>query len=293
MKNNTKGIILAGGNGSRLYPLTKGTSKQLLPVYDKPMIYYPLSTLMKAGIKEILIITTEKDLLRYRELFSDGKWLGLSISYVTQKYPNGIAEAFILGAKFIGMSNVCLILGDNIFHSENINIKLEIALNNLNNNLCTIFSLKHKNPERFGVIEFKKNKEIVKITEKPSSPVSEFIVSGIYFYTNDVIKISRNLTPSLRNELEITDINNIYIKKNKLKCVFLEDDLYWSDTGTYDSLLESSSFFYKIELEKGNKIACIEEIAYQMGYITKDNLLSIAKSMENSNYGKYLKDLIN
>jgi len=283
-----KGIILAGGYGSRLYPLTLGTSKQLLPVYDKPMIYYPLSTLMHAGIRNILIISSNEDLPRFRNLLGNGSHIGLNISYAQQKKPNGIAESLIIGSHFIGKDDVCLILGDNIFHGNNFITLLDKARLNLQNNCSTIFGAEVSNPNDFGVIEFDSENKIYKIVEKPDHTTSKDIVSGLYYYTNDVINIARNLKPSLRGELEITDINNHYISQNKLKLVKLDSEISWIDTGTYDSLIQASKYFQDYENKTGKKAACIEEIALNLKYIDTSELTSIANSMKTSNYGKYL-----
>ncbi len=284
----TKGIILAGGYGTRLYPLTYGTSKQLLPVYDKPMIYYSLSTLMNAGIKDIMIISTPNDLPRFKDLFKDGKHIGLNISYAHQKNPNGIAESLIIGADFIGNDNICLILGDNIFHGNNFISLLDKARLNLENNYSTIFGVEVDNPNDFGVIEFDSENKIHNIVEKPDNALSNIIVSGLYYYTNDVVKIANNLKPSLRGELEITDINNHYLSQNKLRLVILDSEISWIDTGTYDSLIQASKFFQDYENKTTKKVACIEEIALSLRYIDKTKLISMANSMKNSNYGKYL-----
>ena len=289
----TKGIILAGGYGTRLYPLTYGTSKQLLPVYDKPMIYYSLSTLMNAGIKDIMIISTPNDLPRFKDLFKDGKHIGLNISYAHQKNPNGIAESLIIGADFIGNDNICLILGDNIFHGNNFISLLDKARLNLENNYSTIFGVEVDNPNDFGVIEFDSQNKIHNIVEKPDNASSNIIVSGLYYYTNDVLQIAMNLKPSPRGELEITDINNHYLSQNKLRLVKLDSETSWIDTGTYDSLIKASKYFQDYEDKTAKKVACIEEIAFDMGYIDNKKLISIANSMRNSNYGKYLQKIIN
>ena len=285
---NVKGIVLAGGAGSRLYPLTFGTSKQLLPVYDKPMIYYPIASLLYAGIKEILIISSPKDLPRYKDLLNNGSHLGVNIEYAEQQTPNGIAEAFLIGDKFISEDNVCLILGDNIFHGNKFEIYLKDAFKNLNKGFSTIFGYKVSNPEEFGVIETDNNGEIINIIEKPSHTESNLIVSGMYFYTNDVVEIAKTLKPSNRNELEISDINNIYLKLNNLKLIRLSSDFYWSDTGTYDSLISASQYFQNIEKRTGNKYGCIEEIVYNLGYINKNQFLSNIENLKNSSYGRYL-----
>lgn len=289
----TKGIILAGGYGSRLHPLTLATSKQLIPVYDKPMIYYPLSTLMQAGIRDILIISTKKDLPRFKDLLNDGSKIGLSISYKLQNKPNGIAEAFIIGSDFIGDNNVCLILGDNIFHGNNFTNYLKNAQDNLKNDYSTIMGVDVNIPNDFGVIEFDSKKNIVKIIEKPNVTKSKTIVSGLYFYTNDVKRIAKSLKPSKRGELEITDLNNKYIADNKLKLVKLSSKISWIDTGTYDSLIEASKYFKEYENKTGKKVGCIEEIALSLNYINKSQMLKIANSMIKSSYGKYLLDILN
>ena len=252
--SNIKGIILAGGHGSRLFPLTIGTSKQLLAVYDKPMIYYPMYTLMLAGIKEILIISTPEDLPRYNKLFGNGNMLGLKISYEKQIKPNGIAESFIIGKKFIGNSHVCLVLGDNIFYGDKLVDYLKKGLNNLKKNSSTIYGLDVINPKEFGVVKFDGKNNLEKIVEKPKLFISNTIVSGLYMYTNDVIEIVKNLKPSSRNELEITDINNIYINKTKLRLIKLDKDISWIDTGTYDSMLKASNFFQELEKKNRRKI---------------------------------------
>ena len=288
----TKGIILAGGHGTRLFPLTLGTSKQLLPVYDKPMIYYPLSVLMNAGIKEILIISTKNDIPKFKNLLNNGNKLGLNISYEIQPQPNGIAESFIIASKFIGNDNVCLILGDNIFYGPKFYLSLEKAKSNLLKGDSTVFGVTVSNPEEFGVVYFNKNNEITKILEKPKNPKNNLIVSGLYFYTNDVIKIAHSLVPSKRGELEITDVNNIFLAKNNLSIIKLDSTTKWIDTGTYNSLLEASNFFQNLETDSGKKIACIEEIAFNLKYINKFQLNDIAKSMINSEYGKYLLKII-
>ncbi len=287
-----KGIILAGGNGSRLYPLTFGTSKQLLPVYDKPMIYYPLSVFMQAGIKDILIISTVEDSPKFKKLLGNGSNIGLNIDYETQIKPNGIAESFIIGKDFIGSDNVCLILGDNIFHGKDFISNVIIAKENLKNGFSSIFGVSVDNPENFGVIEFDDNNNIVKIIEKPENSKSNIIVSGLYFYTNDVIKIAMNLEPSYRGELEITDINNYFLSQDKLSLVALDSEISWSDAGTYDSLIMASKYFQEYENITAKKVACIEEIALELGYIDKKKLMSLANSMRNSNYGRYLLKLL-
>ena len=287
-----KGIILAGGTGSRLYPLTIGTSKQLLPVYDKPMIYYPLSVFMQAEIKDILIISSEHDLPKFKKLLGDGSNLGIKISYKVQFEPNGIAESFIIGEDFICDDNVCLILGDNIFHGEKFISNLNTAKKDLSNGYSSIFGVSVQNPESFGVIEFDDKYNIIDISEKPIFAKSNIIVSGLYFYTNDVVKFAKRLKPSKRGEKEITDINNIYLSLKKLKLIRLKSNISWIDTGTYSSLIKASKYFENFEIKTGKKAACIEEIAFKMGYITKNELDKIAKSMCKSDYGKYLSKLV-
>ena len=286
-----KGIILAGGYGSRLYPLTFATSKQLIPVYDKPMIYYPLSTLMQAGIRDILIISTEKDIPRFKDLLKDGNNIGLNISYKEQISPKGIAEAFIIANEFIAEENVCLILGDNIFHGNNFEKYLNKAKENLEKDYSTIMGVNVNIPNDFGVIEFDKDFNIKEILEKPKITKSKTVVSGLYFYTNDVKKIAKDLKPSKRGELEITDINNHYLKKSKLKLINLSSEISWIDTGTYDSLIEASKYFQNYETVTGKKVGCIEEIALDLNYIDKNQVLKIANSMSKSSYGDYLKNL--
>ena len=283
-----KGIILAGGTGSRLYPLTFGTSKQLLPVFDKPMIYYPLSVLMKAEIKDILIISSEHDLPKFKKLLGDGSRLGIKISYKAQFEPNGIAESFIIGEDFICDDNVCLILGDNIFHGDEFISNINSAKKDLFNGYSSIFGVSVQNPENFGVIEFDDKNNIINISEKPDFAKSNIIVSGLYFYTNDVVKFAKKLKPSERGEKEITDINNIYLSSKKLKLIRLKPSISWIDTGTYSSLIKASKYFENHEIKTGKKAACIEEIAHKMGYIDRLQLQKIAKSMINSEYGKYL-----
>lgn len=286
-----KGIILAGGNGSRLYPLTLGTSKQLLPVYDKPMIYYPLSVLMKAEIKDILIISSEQDLPKFKKLLGDGTILGLNISYKTQLKPNGIAESFIIGQDFIGNENVCLILGDNIFHGEGFISNINKAKKDLSDGFSSIFGVSVQNPESFGVIEFDNKNNLISISEKPDYAKSNIIVSGLYFYTNDVVKYAKELKPSKRGEKEITDINNFYLSSKKLKLIKLSSNISWIDTGTYSSLIKASKYFEDFEKKTGKKASCVEEIAFDMGYIDIIQLSKIANSMQNSDYGNYLLNL--
>ena len=286
-----KGIILAGGTGSRLYPLTIGASKQLLPVYDKPMIYYPISVFMQAEIKDILIISSENDLPKFKKLLGDGSNLGIKISYKVQYEPNGIAESFIIGQDFICDDNVCLILGDNIFHGEEFISNISTAKKDLSSGYSSIFGVSVQNPESFGVIEFDEKNNIVSIQEKPKKPKSNIIVSGLYFYTNDVVKFAKKLKPSKRGEKEITDINNVYLSSKKLKLIQLNPNISWIDTGTYSSLIRASKYFENFEIKTGKKVACIEEIAFDMKYINRKQLKAIAMSMINSDYGKYLLNL--
>ena len=289
-----KGIILAGGSGTRLYPSTKAISKQLIPIYDKPMIYYPLSMLMLAGIREVLVISTAGDITKYESLLSDGKSLGMKFSYKIQPSPDGLAQAFILGEDFIGNDNICLILGDNIFYGDNIPEKLRGTVSDVNNSSkATVFGYYVNDPGRYGVVEFDKNGNAISIEEKPSAPKSNYAVSGLYFYPNDVINIAKNQKPSNRGELEITDTNKYYLNEGRLKVEMLGRGYAWLDTGTHDSLLEASQFVQILEKRQGVKISCIEEIAYRMGYIEKDDLYKLGEKMKNNSYGKYLMKIAN
>jgi glucose-1-phosphate thymidylyltransferase len=285
-----KGIILAGGSGTRLYPVTLATSKQLLPVYDKPMIYYPLSTLMMAGIKDILIISTPHDLPRFKDLFGDGKHFGVSIQYAEQTEPRGLAEAFMIGKDFIKDDNVCLILGDNIFYGDGLIQMLKNAAKLEKG--AKVFGYYVSDPERYGVVEFDKNKRVISIEEKPKKPKSNYAVVGLYFYDNNVIEYAKRIKPSHRNELEITDINKIYLENKSLDVEIMGRGYAWLDTGTFDSLLDASRFVETIEKRQGLQIACIEEIAYRNGWISKDEVLKIATNMEKNSYGKYLKKMV-
>lgn len=288
-----KGIILAGGSGTRLYPVTLSVCKQLLPVYDKPMIYYPLSVLMLAGIRDVLIISTPNDLPRFNEIFKDGSQLGLEFSYKEQPNPNGIAEAFILGEKFIGDDNVCLILGDNIFYGHGLTDLLKKAVKDVTTNGgASVFGCYVNDPQRYGVINFDRNGTVLSVEEKPKFPKSNYAVTGLYFYDNEVVDIAKKLKPSLRGELEITDVNREYLKKGKLGVELLGRGYAWLDTGTHESLLEAGEFIATIEKRQGLKIACIEEIAYSLGYIDKKQLLRLAKPLRQNGYGQYLLNLV-
>lgn len=280
-----KGIILAGGSGSRLYPITKCVSKQALPIYDKPMIYYPMSVLMLAGIKEILIISTPRDISLFKELFGEGEDLGLNIEYVVQENPNGLAEAFIIGEKFIGKDKVALVLGDNIFYGYGFSQRLERAVKR---DEATIFGYQVSDPKAFGVVEFDEDFNVLSIEEKPQVPKSNYAVPGLYFYDNDVIEIAKKVTPSERGELEITSINNEYLKRGKLKVELFGRGMAWLDTGTHRGLLDASNYVEAVQTRQGLYIACLEEIAYRKGYISKEKLLELAKPLMKTEYGKYL-----
>jgi len=284
-----KGIILAGGSGTRLYPITKGVSKQLVPIYDKPMIYYPLSVLMLAGITEVLIISTPQDLPRFKELLGDGNDIGMQFYYKVQPSPDGLAQAFILGEEFIGSDDVCLVLGDNIFYGAGLtNLLAKSVKNATQNSESTIFGYYVKDPERYGVAEFNSSGEVISIEEKPTSPKSHYAVVGLYFYPNDVIKKAKKVKPSERGELEITTLNQNYLKEKRLKVELMGRGYAWLDTGTHESLLEASQFIQTIENRQSLKVACLEEIAYEMGYISKEKLLDLAQPLKKNQYGQYL-----
>ena len=286
-----KGIILAGGSGTRLYPITKGVSKQLLPVYDKPMIYYPLSVLMLAGIQEILIISTPEDLPNFRKLLGDGSEIGLKLSYKEQPSPDGLAQAFIIGEDFIANEDVCLVLGDNIFYGYGFSETLQNARKNLELGKSTVFGYYVNDPERYGVASFDNNGVVTSIEEKPENPKSNYAVVGLYFYTNDVAQIAKTIKPSHRGELEITSVNQEYLKRNDLKVQLLGRGFAWLDTGTHDSLMEAGQFIETIEKRQGLKVACLEEIAYNMKYINKEQLNKLAEPLKKNGYGQYLLKL--
>ena len=286
---NTKGIILAGGSGTRLYPITKGVSKQLLPIYDKPMIYYPLSVLMLAGIREMLIISTPDDIDGFKRLLADGQELGIDISYAVQPSPDGLAQAFIIGEEFIGDSNVCLVLGDNIFYGQGFTPLLRQAVNRQKG--ATVFGYQVKDPERFGVVAFDDDKRAISIEEKPVKPKSNYAVTGLYFYDNDVIEIAKKVKPSDRGEVEITTVNQMYMERGDLNVELLGRGFAWLDTGTHESLLEAAQFVETIEKRQGYKVACLEEIALNNGWLTKKQVAEIGQSMSKNAYGQYLMSL--
>ncbi len=288
-----KGIILAGGSGTRLYPITLTVCKQLLPVYDKPMIYYPLSILMLAGIREILIISTPQDLPRFRELFGDGSQLGLKFSYVEQPKPNGLAEAFLLGEAFVGNDDVCLILGDNIFYGQGLTGLLRKTVSDVKaRGGATVFGYYVQDPERYGIVEFDKKGKVLSIEEKPKAPRSNFAITGLYFYDNSVVKIAKKVKPSGRGEIEITDVNKAYLKQKALRVELFGRGFAWLDTGTHDSLMEAGEFIATIEKRQGLKVACVEEIAYRLGYIKKAQILKTATKLKKNGYGEYLMKLL-
>lgn len=288
-----KGIILAGGSGTRLYPLTRVTSKQLLPIYDKPMIYYPLSVLMNAKIRDILIISTPDDLPRFEKLFGTGEDLGIKLSYAEQKVPNGLAQAFVIGEKFIGNDSVAMVLGDNIFAGHGLKKRLEAAVKTAQDgNGATVFGYYVDDPERFGIVEFDKNGKALSIEEKPQKPKSNYCVTGLYFYDNRVVEIAKNLKPSARGEYEITDVNKEYLSMNALNVEILGQGFTWLDTGTHESLVDATNFVKTVESHQHRKIACIEEIAYLNGWITKEQVLKLCEPMSKNQYGEYLKDVV-
>lgn len=284
-----KGILLAGGTGSRLYPITKGVCKQMLPIYDKPLVYYPLSVLMLAGIKDILVISTQKDVPRFQDLLGDGTKLGIQLTYKVQDEPRGIADSFIVGEEFIEDDNVCLILGDNIFYGHGLPELLREAASLKDG--AIVFRYYVKNPQQYGVINFDESNKVISITEKPDNPQSKWVIPGIYFFDNKVVNIAKAMKPSVRQELEITDVMNEYLNRSKLKCELLGRGYAWLDTGTYESLIDSSMFIKAIEDRQGLKVGCIEEVAYQMGYIDSEQLLNLAAEVKTS-YGEYLKEII-
>ena len=283
-----KGILLAGGAGTRLHPVTKGVSKQLLPVYDKPMVYYPLSVLISAGIKEVLLISTPIDLPAYQRLLGDGSKLGIQIQYAEQKAPNGLAEAFLIGEEFIGQDPVCLVLGDNIFYGEGLNDLMQEAVNQPQ--MATVFGYTVKDPQRYGVIDFDQTGKALSIEEKPKHPKSDKAIVGLYFYPNEVVKIAKNVKPSARGELEITAVNLAFLKSGKLQVKILGRGFAWLDTGTHESLIEAGQFIHTVEKRQGLKVACLEEIAFEKGWISHDQLLTLAQELSQTEYGQYLMD---
>ena len=292
MEANMKGIILAGGSGTRLYPLTKVTSKQLLPIYDKPMIYYPMSVLMSAGIRDILIISTPQDTPRFRELLGDGHQFGLNLSYAVQPSPDGLAQAFIIGAEFIGQDSVAMILGDNIFSGHGLHKRLKTAVENAEKgNGATVFGYYVDDPERFGIVEFDKNGKAVSVEEKPEHPKSNYCVTGLYFYDNRVVQYAKGLKPSKRGELEITDLNRIYLENGELNVVLLGQGFTWLDTGTHESLVEATNFVKTVETHQNRKIGCLEDIAYRNGWISRETVEEVIRTYRNQ-YGRYLQDVL-
>ena len=281
-----KGIILAGGSGTRLYPITRGISKQLIPVYDKPMVYYPLSTLMLSGIRDVLVISTPDYMPLFKHLLGDGSDIGMNFSYKIQEHPNGLAEAFILGKEFIGNDSVCLILGDNIFYGSGLSQLLQSAAKK--DDGATVFGYHVNDPERFGVVEFDKNQHALSIEEKPKVPKSNYAITGLYFYDNNVVDIAKNIKPSARGELEITDVNNEYLKAGKLDVQLMGRGFAWLDTGTHDAMLEAANFISTIEKRESLKVACLEEIAFRMGYIDKEQLIELAQPLKKNDYGQYM-----
>ena len=286
-----KGIVLAGGFGSRLNPVTRGVSKQLLPVYDKPMVYYPISVLMTAGINQILLISTPMDLPSYKRLLGDGSFFGLDLKYAEQKYPNGLAEAFIIGENFIGEDGVCMILGDNIFYGKGLDILMQEAIESSKE--ATVFGYRVKDPQRYGVIEFNDEGKVISIEEKPESPKSDKALVGLYFYPNEVIEIAKNIIPSERGELEISSVNQIFLEAGNLKAKILDKGFTWLDTGTHESLIEAGLFVHTLEKRQGTKIACLEEIAFEKNWISQETLISSAKSLSHTDYGQYLLNRYN
>lgn len=288
-----KGIILAGGSGTRLYPLTMVTSKQLLPIYDKPMIYYPMSVLMNAGIRDILIISTPQDTPRFKELLGDGHQFGVELTYEVQLSPDGLAQAFIIGEKFIGKDPVAMVLGDNIFAGHGLNKRLKTAVENAESGKgATVFGYYVDDPERFGIVEFDKNGKAISIEEKPAKPKSNYCVTGLYFYDNKVVEYAKSLKPSARGELEITDLNRIYLESNNLNVELLGQGYTWLDTGTHESLVEATNFVKTVESHQHRKIACLEEIAYLNGWITREDLMKVYETFKKNQYGQYIKDIL-
>lgn len=288
-----KGIVLAGGSGTRLYPVTKAISKQLLPIYDKPMVYYPISVLMLAGIRDILIISTPEDILKFENLLSDGSQFGVNFSYKIQPSPDGLAQAFILGEEFIGNDSAALVLGDNVFYGQSFSRTLQNAVNRVEaSGGATVFGYRVRDPQRFGVVEFDENGKALSIEEKPKNPKSNYAVTGLYFYDNKVVEYAKNLKPSARGELEITDLNNIYLKNNKLHVELLGRGFAWLDTGTHESLLQAGQYVQTVENNQGIKIACLEEIAYNMGFLKKEDIEKISSQYKNNEYYGYIKSLI-